>query len=146
MSSTFSLINTDYLIGCTFGCKYCPIIFACTFKVQKKRYQIMTYMTIWYHSFMLMNTCMHITCLVTPSSQGLLELEGNVASILVHLVKRDQHATAMLDHSATDAGTVKDTVKERLDELLMTTGDITEDLVKEVCVIAHSLGAGAVES
>eukprot|EP00731_Ephydatia_muelleri_P035905 Em0177g4a len=36
-------------------------------------------------------------------TKGLLELEGNVASILVHLVKRDQHATAMLDHSATDA-------------------------------------------
>ena len=55
--------------------------------------------------------------------------------MLVHLVKRDQHATAMLDHSATDAGSVKTTVKERLDELLMTTGDITDDLVKEVCVI-----------
>ncbi|KAL5500251.1 hypothetical protein EMCRGX_G011776 [Ephydatia muelleri] len=63
---------------------------------------------------------------------GLLELEGNVASVLVHLVKRDQHATAMLDHSATDAGSVKSTVKERLDRYLMTPGDITEDLVKEL--------------
>ena len=68
---------------------------------------------------------------LTP--QGLLELEGNVASILVHLVKRDQHATAMLDHSATDAGTVKDRVKARLDGLLMTSGDITEEIIKEVC-------------
>ena len=57
-----------------------------------------------------------------------------MASVLVHLVKRDQHATAMLDHSATDAGSVKSTVKERLDRYLMTPGDITEDLVKEVCM------------
>ena len=52
-------------------------------------------------------------------------------------MKRDQHATAMLDHSATDAGSVKSTVKERLDELLMMPGDITDDLVKEVCVCAQ---------
>eukprot|EP00731_Ephydatia_muelleri_P011804 Em0006g698a len=65
-------------------------------------------------------------------TKGLLELEGNVASILVHLVKRDQHATAMLDHSATDAGTVKDRVKARLDGLLMTSGDITEEIIKEL--------------
>ena len=71
---------------------------------------------------------------VSLNPQGLLELEGNVASVLVHLVKRDQHATAMLDHSATDAGSVKSTVKERLDRYLMTPGDITEDLVKEVCM------------
>lgn len=33
--------------------------------------------------------------------QGLLDLEGNVASVLVHLVKRDQNATNMLDTSTT---------------------------------------------
>ena len=60
-----------------------------------------------------------------------------MASILVHLVKRDQHATAMLDHSATDVGTVKDRVKERLDGLLMTPGDITEEVIKEVCGPRH---------
>lgn len=31
--------------------------------------------------------------------QGLLDLEGNPASVLVHLVKRDQAATNMLDTS-----------------------------------------------
>ena len=35
-------------------------------------------------------------------TKGLLDLEGGIASILVHLVKRDQNATNMLDTS-TDA-------------------------------------------
>ena len=34
-------------------------------------------------------------------SQGLLDLEGNLASTLVHLVKRDQNATNMLDTSTS---------------------------------------------
>ena len=32
-------------------------------------------------------------------TKGLLDLEGNLASILVQLVKRDQNATNMLDTS-----------------------------------------------
>ena len=35
-------------------------------------------------------------------TKGLLDLEGNLASILVHLVKRDENATEMLD-SATES-------------------------------------------
>ena len=33
-------------------------------------------------------------------TKGLLDLEGNLASILVQLVKRDQNATNMLDTSS----------------------------------------------
>ena len=32
-------------------------------------------------------------------TKGMLDLEGELASILVHLVKRDENATAMLDTS-----------------------------------------------
>lgn len=36
-------------------------------------------------------------------TKGLLDLEGNMASILVHLVKIDQDATYMLDTSSDAA-------------------------------------------
>lgn len=36
-------------------------------------------------------------------TKGLLDLEGSLASILVHLVKRDQNATDMLDTSTDGA-------------------------------------------
>ena len=38
---------------------------------------------------------------VTLTLKGLLDLEGNLASTLVHLVKRDQNATNMLDTSTS---------------------------------------------
>ena len=63
--------------------------------------------------------------------QGLLDLEGNLASVLVHLVKRDQAATNMLD-SFTDAQDAMNSVKERLHKMMMSEEDFNEDSYSEV--------------
>ena len=63
--------------------------------------------------------------------QGLLDLEGSLASVLVHLVKRDQAATNMLD-SFTDAQVAMNSVKERLHEMMMSEEDFNEDSYSEV--------------
>ena len=63
--------------------------------------------------------------------QGLLDLEGSLASVLVHLVKRDQAATNMLD-SFTDAQVAMNSVKERLHEMMRSEEDFNEDSYSEV--------------
>jgi hypothetical protein len=65
--------------------------------------------------------------------QGLLDLEGNLASVLVHLVKRDQAATNMLD-SFTDAHIAMNSVKERLHEMMRSEEDFSQDSYSEVNV------------
>ena len=63
--------------------------------------------------------------------QGLLDLEGSLASVLVHLVKRDQAATNMLD-KFTDAQDAMNSVKERLHEMMRSEEDFNEDSYSEV--------------
>ena len=63
--------------------------------------------------------------------QGLLDLEGSLASVLVHLVKRDQAATNMLD-SFTDAQDAMHNVKERLHAMMRSEEDFNEDSYSEV--------------
>lgn len=64
--------------------------------------------------------------------QGLLELEGSLASVLVHLVKRDREASAMLDASSLDTDAVVSVVKERLHGLLGTSTDVTSSMAEKV--------------
>lgn len=66
----------------------------------------------------------------------MLDLEGNLASILVHLVKRNEAVTDMLDTS-TDAQDAMNSVKERLHRYMRSNNDFTERNYKEVwhCVI-----------
>ncbi len=63
----------------------------------------------------------------------MLDLEGNLASVLVHLVKRDQAATNMLDTSTdTRAQEAMITVKKRLHSLMRSTSDFTSTSYTEV--------------
>ena len=61
----------------------------------------------------------------------MLDLEGNLASVLVHLVKRDQAATNMLDTS-TDAQDAMNSVKEHLHGLMRSNHDFTDNGYEEV--------------
>ena len=63
--------------------------------------------------------------------QGLLDLEGNIASILVHIVRQDQAATNMLD-TFTGAQDAMNNVKERLHTLMRSTSDFTPHSYTEV--------------
>ena len=81
-------------------------------------------------------------------TKGLLDLEGNLASILVHLVKRDENATEMLDTStdsveALDKSVINSLdpfsficllcrVKQRLHQHLQSTEDFNEDTIEQV--------------
>lgn len=65
-------------------------------------------------------------------TKGLLELEGSLASVLVHLVKRDHEASAMLDASSLDTDEVVSVVKERLHGLLRTPTDITSSMAEKI--------------
>ncbi|KAL5500195.1 hypothetical protein EMCRGX_G011713 [Ephydatia muelleri] len=65
-------------------------------------------------------------------TKGLLELEGSLASVLVHLVKRDREASAMLDASSLDTDEVVSVVKERLHGLLRTPTDVTSSMAEKV--------------
>ena len=67
----------------------------------------------------------------SPHIQGLLDLEGSLASVLVHLVKRDQAATNMLD-TFTDAQDAMNSVKERLHEMMRSEDDFNEESYSEV--------------
>ena len=62
-----------------------------------------------------------------------------MASTLVHLVKRDQHATNMLD-TATNAGDALHTVKERLHGLLRADQVFDDESVEKVSQPAASCG------
>ncbi len=63
----------------------------------------------------------------------MLDLEGNLASVLVHLVKRDQAATNMLDTSTdTRAQEAMIAVKKRLHSLMRSTSDFTPASYTEV--------------
>lgn len=78
---------------------------------------------------------MKMRCIFPPISmamQGLLELEGSLASVLVHLVKRDREASAMLDASSLDTDAVVSVVKERLHGLLGTSTDVTSSMAEKV--------------
>ncbi|KAL5500255.1 hypothetical protein EMCRGX_G011780 [Ephydatia muelleri] len=65
-------------------------------------------------------------------TKGLLELEGNLASVLVHLVKRDAVATAMLDVSCANVEEVLAEVKERLHTTLKSSEDITDSTIAKL--------------
>ena len=75
------------------------------------------------NSYMFTRTC---TC-----PQGLLDLEGSLASVLVHLVKRDQAATNMLD-TFTDAQDAMNNIKEKLHEMMRSKENFNEDSYAEV--------------
>ena len=87
-----------------------------------------------------------------------MDLEGNPASVLVHLVKRDQAATNMLDTS-TDAQEAMNryiiivnhysvsfkwyihcSVKERLHDLMRSPDNFTEKSYEEVIFCVSNLG------
>ena len=76
--------------------------------------------------------------MVVGTLQGLLELEGNLASVLVHLVKRDDVATAMLDVSCANVEEVLAEVKERLHTTLKSSEDVTDSTIAKVCVVCVS--------
>ena len=61
----------------------------------------------------------------------MLDLEGSLASVLVHLVKRDQPATNMLDTS-TDAQVAMNSVKERLQSMMHSSEDFADESVSKV--------------
>ena len=58
-------------------------------------------------------------------------MEGSLASVLVHLVKRDHEATNMLDTS-TRAQDAMSIVKERLHEMMRSEEDFDESSYSEV--------------
>ena len=58
-----------------------------------------------------------------------------MASVLVHLVKRDHEASAMLDASSLDTDEVVSVVKERLHGLLRTPTDITGSVAEKVYLL-----------
>jgi inositol hexakisphosphate/diphosphoinositol-pentakisphosphate kinase len=66
-------------------------------------------------------------------TKGLLDLEGSLASVRTHLVKRDQHATDLLDTS-NGADDIIRSVKEDLHLMMRSAEDFTEDSYKTVSV------------
>uniref|UniRef100_A0A1X7UU03 Inositol hexakisphosphate and diphosphoinositol-pentakisphosphate kinase n=1 Tax=Amphimedon queenslandica TaxID=400682 RepID=A0A1X7UU03_AMPQE len=64
-------------------------------------------------------------------TKGLLDLEGNMASILAHLVKMDQNTTDMLDTSS-DAAESLNRVKQDLHQMLQSTRDFDAEAIKNL--------------